>query len=125
MAGISDFYRGDSRKYTVTLATKAGVPISVHGGTLYLTFKSDTALEDTDAEIQVTAVGVEPDPPNPTGVIIISLAPTDTNVAPGTYNYDFQFVSVAGEVKTILPAADATLTERKVEILTDITRTIP
>jgi hypothetical protein len=125
MAGISDFYRGDSRKYTVTLTTAAGVPISVHDGTLYLTFKSDTALADTDAEIQVSTVGVEPNPADPTGVIIISLTPTNTNVAPGTYNYDFQFVSVAGEVKTILPAVDATITDRKVEILTDITRTTP
>lgn len=125
MAGISDFYRGDSRKYTVSIATEAGVPISVHDGTLYLTFKSDPALEDLDAEIQVSVVGVEPDPPNPTGIIVISLTPTDTSVAPGTYNYDFQFVSAAGEVKTILPAANATITDRKVEILTDITRTIP
>lgn len=124
MAGISDFYRGDSRRYSVALKTSAGVPISVHGGTLYLTFKSDPAFADTEAEIQVSQAGVEPDPANPIGEIVISLTPTDTDIEPGEYNYDFQFVSVGGEVTTILPAADASLADKKVKILIDITRTI-
>ena len=124
MSGISNFYRGDSRTYTVTLATASGDPISIHGGTLYLTFKSDPSLSDGDAEIQVSKVGVEADPLNPTGEIDIELTPSDTDIEPGDYYYDFQFVFVSGEVKTILPSPDADASDKKVTIVTDITRTI-
>ena len=66
---ILPFYRGDTRKYTFKLTDKDGKPISVHGGKLTVTFKTDKDLPDSEAALQVSTMGVEPDPNNPTGII--------------------------------------------------------
>ena len=128
MGGIKDFYRGDTRKYTVVVTsvdeTGNEVPVSVHQGTLFVTFKSDSDAPDIDAAIQKSAIGTEPDPGNPTGRVSITLSAADTTVEPGSYFYDFQFVFVTGEVKTILPEPNASDDDKKVEIKTDVTRSV-
>ena len=120
MADIKPFFRGDTKKYKLVV-THDGLPVSIDGGTLTATFKSDKSLLDSEAEIQVSATGVEADPAHPTGMIHLVLSHTDTDVAPGSYYYDFQYVSASGEVTTILPQQGDS---GKVRIKEDITRTV-
>jgi len=114
---IKNFYRGDTKKYKLKVQSKdTGDPISVDGGQLFLTFKSDQKDDDIDAAIQKSVACTESDPADPTGEVELTLSSTDTNVDPGTYFYDFQFVASDGEVTTIL--------SDKVRILPDITRSV-
>jgi len=116
MTGISDFYRGDTKKYLFKLRDKeTQEPISIDGATLTATLKKKLAQTDLEADLQVSANGVEADPPNPTGEISIIFSKVDTEIAPATYFYDFQLVSSTGEVTTVLSG--------KVKVLTDATRT--
>ncbi|RKZ98612.1 MAG: hypothetical protein DRQ46_01540 [Gammaproteobacteria bacterium] len=119
--GIKNFYRGDTRKYLVTIRDKeTGDPVSVDGGVLTVTFKASKSDLDANAALQVIVNAVEADPANPTGEIRIVLTSTDTDIEPGNYFYDFQFVSTIDEVTTILPQENQ---EDKVKILEDVTRT--
>jgi len=119
--GIKSFYRGDTRKYLVTIRDKiTDAPVSVDGGVLTVTFKGTKADLDVDAALQVIVNAIEADPANPTGEIRIVLTSTDTDIEPGSYFYDFQFVSSSNEVTTILPQENQ---EDKVKILEDVTRT--
>ena len=121
LTDIQAFYRGDTKTYTFYLKDgQTGEPISVDGAKLTVTFKSDINMDDQDAEIQVSVTGVEPDPVNPTGKISLTLQSSDTTVQPGTYFYDFQFVTPAGDVSTVLPTDKGT---GKVKIKQDVTRT--
>ena len=114
---LSDFYRGDTRKIKITVQdTTTKQPISVDGGKLTVTFKKTVTAADADADLQVVVDAIEADPLNPTGEILVTLSHTDTEIDVGTYFYDFQFVSAAGEVTTILVG--------KVKVLADITRTV-
>ena len=116
---IKNFYRGDTRKYKITVKDgESGDPISVDGGKLYITFKSDKSLPDSAADLQVITNGVEADPMNPTGEIRAVLSKEDTNIEIGLYYFDFQFVSSTGEVTTIIPQENHLDT---VEILQDTT----
>ena len=120
--GIANFYRGDTKKYKVLIRDKVtGDPISIDGGTLFVTFKKLKADTDAEAAISLLFLGAEADPENPTGEIIATLSATDTTVDPGKYFYDFQFVSSAGEVTTILPLETH---EERVRIFDDVTKRV-
>lgn len=113
--GIKNFYRGDTRKYRLKVRDKeTGDPISVDNGTLYFTLKKNKTDEDVDAILQKSVIGVEAEPASPTGLIEIILSNTETEIEPGSYYYDFQFVSSIGEVFTII--------SDRVKVLSDITR---
>ncbi len=121
IVAINNFYRGDTRYYTITMTNQAtGEPISVDGGKLTITFKVNKADLDEDAALQVVTLGVEPDPIIPLGIINAVLTDTDTDIEPGNYYYDFQFVSASGSVTTLLPQE---IHEDRIKILEDITRT--
>lgn len=112
---IKDFYRGDTKKYRLKVRDKkTGNPISVDGGQLFFTLKQSKTDSDEDAILQESTTGSEADPSDPIGEIEMTLSSSETNVTPGSYYYDFQFVSSSGEVYTLL--AD------KVKVLVDITR---
>src|SRR6056297_1167360 len=113
--GISNFYRGDTRKYKLLVKEKvSGNPISVNGGTLTVTFKKQKSQPDEEAALQVIVSEIVDDPADPTGEINVVLSSTDTTIDAGSYYYDFQFVSSEGEVTTILPSEDQ---EDRVSIL--------
>ncbi|MEA1926734.1 MAG: hypothetical protein U9N73_00890 [Candidatus Auribacterota bacterium] len=115
--GIKNFYRGDTKKYKLKIRDKqTGDPISVNGGQLFLTFKVKNTDDDADAVIQKIINCTEANPAEPTGEVELILSSTETNITPGTYCYDFQFVSSEGEVMTIL--------SDKVKVLVDITRSV-
>ena len=116
---IKNFHRGDTRKYKITVRDgETKEPISVHGGKLYVTFKSNKSLPDIEAELQVIVNGVEADPTNPTGQILVVLSAIDTDIPIGNYFFDFQFVSSIGEVTTIIPQEEHI---DKIKILQDTT----
>lgn len=120
--GIANFYRGDTRNYRIRVTDKeTGLPISIDGGHLFVTFKSDKSLSDAEAEISVSIPAVELDPENPTGIIEITLSATDTEVPPGYYYYDFQYVSSTGGVTTIIPQENMIT---RVKIIEDTTRRV-
>ena len=96
-----------------------GNPISVANGTLFVTFKIDKSETDENAAISVSFAGAEPIPETPAGEIIAVLSASDTAVEPGYYYYDFQFVSGAGEVTTVLPLE---VHEPRVRIFDDVTK---
>lgn len=122
---LADFYQGDTRKYRVIVKNKiTGEPISVDGGTLFITFKSSKSDTDENAAIAVSFPATEVDPQNPTGEILATLTAANTSVPYASYYYDFQFVSSGGEVTTLLPQYK--VHEPKVKILEDITnRVVP
>jgi hypothetical protein len=120
MADIKDFFRGDTKKYTFRLRDKrTGKPISVHKGVLTFTLKRRKDDPDSEAVLQKSVVGKEYDTRNPEGIITLVLTNDETSVPPGTYYYDFQFVSCTGEVTTILPGQ---IDSGKVKIKQDVTR---
>ncbi len=112
---IQNFYRGDTKKYKIIVRDKAtSAPISVDSGTLTFTMKKKLSDSDENAAVQVVKQAIETDPTNPTGEVEIVLSHEDTNIAPGEYNYDFQFISFNNEVTTLFAG--------KVKVLTDVTQ---
>lgn len=88
--------RGDSRTITATFIDSDGDPIDLTGGEIFFTANSDSApTSDSSAAISKDITSF--DAPT-TGVQAINLTASDTNVTPGTYFYDIQFVSSAGTV---------------------------
>lgn len=111
---ISDFYRGDTQTYKITIRDKVtGTPVDITGSTFWFTLKEFPDLPDSEASIQKSVTN-HADPTN--GVTIITLTPADTgSLSPNTrYYYDFQWVTNTGDVHTIIAG--------KVKVLQDITR---
>ena len=102
MAGISDFFRRDTRRYTVRLTDENGNPISVDGVEFVMTFKTDPTLPDSEAAIQVVVIGHEDDPADPRGEVVIVLDSSVTDVEPGLYFYDLQMKTPSGEITTLI-----------------------
>lgn len=116
MTGIQDFFRGDTKKYTLKIRSKVDqAPISVHGGKLTVTFKKKATAPDIEALLQVVVDCTEPDQLHPQGIIRVILPADKTSIKADEYFYDFQFVSSTGEVTTIL--------QGKVKVLQDVTMT--
>jgi len=116
MSGIKEFYRGDTKKYRIKVQKEGVGPISVDGGKLTMTLKQRQSTPDNEADASVIVNCVEVDPLNPTGIIDVVLSHDDTKNLSGDYFYDFQFVSVDGEVTTLLAG--------KVKVLVDTTQEI-
>lgn len=100
--GISDFFRGDTRRYTIKLTDENGNPISVDGTEFVMTFKTDPTLPDSEAAIQVVVTGHEDNPSDPKGEVVIVLDAATTQVEPGMYFYDIQMKTPSGEVTTLI-----------------------
>ena len=116
MKGISDFYRGDTRRYTIKLTDQEGRPVSVDGCEFVMTFKTDPTLPDDEAAIQVVVTGHEDDPSDPKGEVVIVLDASITRVDPGLYYYDIQMKTPTGEITTLLAGT--------VQILQDVTHRV-
>lgn len=115
MAGIQNFYRGDTQRYKLTLKdATTGSPIDITGATIWFTMKPAISDDDTNAIIQ-KQVTTHTDAVN--GITEVVLTNADTqNLSLGTYYYDFQYVAANGDVKTILTG--------KVKVLGDVTRSV-
>jgi len=111
MAGISDFFRGDTKVIRIVIDSTDFLD-----GTAWLTLKMERELDDVDATLQKTAdIVADTDPAKCAAVF--SLTPADTEIDPGKYYYDVQLVSADGSVV-------ATILSDKIRVLTDTTRSI-
>lgn len=88
---IKDVIRGDTRVVTCTWFQQNNTtPIDLTGGTAYFTVNvSDDPESDSDAAIQKTA-DTFTDPTN--GEHTFTLDRNDTNIDPGEYWYDAEYV---------------------------------
>jgi len=113
MAGISNFYRGDTKKYKFDF----GATTDITGWRIVCTLKTNKTDHDNAALLQVWALAGDDAADSPaTGIMHITLPSNQTQYIPeGTYYYDFQRV-IDGA-----PADVETLLSGKVKVLQDIT----
>lgn len=92
---IDNVIRGDNRTINVTFLDSDGATaVNLTGGTAYFTVNSSSdPSDDTGAVIQKTATSFT-DATN--GEHTFTLTHSDTNITPGTYWYDLQFVDTLG-----------------------------
>ncbi len=118
-SAIANFYRGDTRKYKITVRDQdTSEPVNVNGGKLTITFKINKTDLDADAVLLIETIGVDSGPDYSGQILAVLTAAQTATLSPGLYYYDFQYVSVAGEVTTILPGETY---YDKIKILEDIT----
>lgn len=93
---INNVIRGDTRTVNLTfLETDGSTPINLTGGTVYFTVNtSSDPADDTSDAFQKTATSFT-DATN--GQHSFTLTHSDTNITPGTYWYDAQFVDAVGD----------------------------
>lgn len=92
---ISNVIRGDTRTINLTfLESDGSTAINLTGGTVYFTVNSSSdPLDDTGVAFQKTATSFTS---ASTGQHTFTLTHADTNITPGTYWYDAQFVDSSG-----------------------------
>lgn len=92
---ISNVIRGDTRTVNLTfLESDGSTPINLTGGTVYFTVNSSSdPSNDTGVAFQKIATNFTS---ASTGQHTFTLTHTDTNITPGTYWYDAQFVDSQG-----------------------------
>lgn len=93
---INNVIRGDTRTVNLTfLEADGSTPINLTGGTVYFTVNSSSdPSDDTNVAFQKTANSGFTDPTN--GKHTFTLTHANTNITPGTYWYDAQFVDSLG-----------------------------
>jgi hypothetical protein len=92
---IKDVIRGDTRGVECVFKDSDGTPLNLTGGTVYFTVNSsDDPSSDSSAVIQRSATSFT-DATN--GSHTFTLTHSDTNIPPGEYWYDSQFIDSDGE----------------------------
>lgn len=93
---IKDVIRGDTRTVSLTfLQADGSTPINLTGGTVYFTVNSSSdPSSDSTVSFQKTANSAFTNAAN--GQHTFTLSHSDTNITPGTYWYDAQFVDASG-----------------------------
>jgi hypothetical protein len=92
---INNVIRGDTRTVNLTfLQSDGSTPVNLTGGTVYFTVNSSSdPSDDTSVAFQKTATSFTS---ATTGQHTFTLTHTNTNITPGTYWYDAQFVDSTG-----------------------------
>lgn len=104
--------RGDTRSIVVTVKNSAGSTVDITGGSVFFTANATEApTDDTEAVIQKDVTS-HSDAAN--GESTILLTADNTDVTPGDYYYDIQYVDSGGAVSS---RKQGTL-----EVLADTTR---
>jgi len=91
---INNVIRGDTRQVTcVFLQSDGSTPIDISGGTVYFTVSaSENPSSDASAVIQKIATSFT----SPTtGTHTFTLTHDDTNIEPGSYWYDSEFIDTS------------------------------
>ena len=105
---LPPFVRGDTWIQKVTITGE-----DITGWTFWLTLKLDPTATDVNADAQVSVVASGADAA--AGIVYITFTAGDTeDLLPTTYNYDIQYLDLAGAVQT--------LTYGTVTVIQDITR---
>jgi hypothetical protein len=94
---IGPCIRGDNRTVNLTfLASDGATPINLTGGTVYFTVNSSSdPSDDTSVAFQKTVLGSSATAPT-LGQHTFTLTHANTDITPGTYWYDCQFVDSTG-----------------------------
>lgn len=109
-----EFYRGDDVAVSFSIVDPDDQPIALNGYKIMYTIKRQPADVDLDALLQKNYTIPTTPATNLASIILTNI---DTAALPvGTFYYDFQIVSLAGIVNTVL--ADT------VQVKSDITRRI-
>ena len=87
--------RNTSKSYTLTIED-SGSPVDISDYTIYFTVKKNSNQADAQALISKT-VTIHTEPLQ--GKTIISLTPTDTDIAPGTYLYNINYLTGVGVIQ--------------------------
>ena len=96
--------RGDTLKAQVHITDKEGNPYEIQEGDK-VRFAMKKTYNDADEDVLIVK-------DIPTDTLILTLDPEDTKNLPfGSYVYDIQLTSAAGEVDTFITKASLTLTE--------------
>ena len=96
--------RGDTFKAQISITDKEGNPYELQEGDS-VRFAMKKSFEDADEDVLIVKQ-------IPTDTLILTLNPEDTKNLPfGSYVYDIQLTSAAGEVDTFITKASLTLTE--------------
>lgn len=92
---INNVIRGDTRQINCTfLQSDGSTAVNLAGGTVYFTVSSNSdPSSDSSAVIQKTATSFTS---ASTGQHTFTLTHSDTDITPGTYWYDTQFVDAVG-----------------------------
>lgn len=92
---ISNVIRGDTRTVNLTFLQSDGTtPVNLAGGTVYFTVNSSSdPTDDTAVAFQKSATSFTS---ASTGQHTFTLTHANTNITPGTYWYDAQFVDSVG-----------------------------
>jgi len=109
---ISNFHRGDTRTFTITVKDDAGAPVDITDHVLYMTFKVN--LSDGDPG-SVQLAGTITDAVNGIGTFLLE-SDKSKNLK-GVYYYDMQAASNA------TPPVVITAESGKVTVLADVTIT--
>lgn len=102
---IPEFYRGDTKRYKVTVTDPVtSNPVNITGWKVYFTLKSDKDFTDAEAEAQVIAIaGADAADDVVNGVMYVELDSVTSKIEPANYYYDFQAVApgTPPKVKTV------------------------
>lgn len=95
---ISNVIRGDTRTVNLTfLQSDGSTAVPLTGGTVYFTVNSSSdPTDDTSKAFQKTATDATPFTAPLLGQHTFTLTHANTNITPGTYWYDAQFVDSVG-----------------------------
>ncbi len=111
MADLNDFYRGDTREYTLTFVDGAGDAINITGWTIFFTLKEKESDADDDAKIKKDITSHS----DPTaGETKFTLEASETDDLEGrNYYYDIQAKKTNDDIITV--------TKGRVRVLIDVT----
>ncbi|MBF0342116.1 MAG: hypothetical protein HQL95_14320 [Magnetococcales bacterium] len=110
------FYRGDTKVFTLSFSNPDASPVDITGHTLWFTMKRTANDQDSEAVLQ-KRVMFPSTPASVAGSGSLLLDSTETSlIEPGIYLYDMQKV-IPGN-----PPVVATFISGRIQVLPDITR---
>lgn len=99
MADEISLFRGDTDEITVTVVDGNGDVFNLTNFTMKLTVKNNATDNDTDAVIGPLTATIS----TPTsGIGVISISTTNSNISQGKYVYDVQINNGTSVVKTVI-----------------------
>lgn len=97
MSNKLEFYKGNTSDISIAVKDANGDPFDLTDFTMTLIVKESSSEEDVEAEIEKEAVISAPT----TGVGIVSLTATDTNIDAKIYCYEIQINKSTDDIKTL------------------------
>ncbi|MBN1964845.1 MAG: hypothetical protein JW910_09370 [Anaerolineae bacterium] len=95
--GISAFYPGTSKRFTLTFNLNGETP-DISADTV--TWRVKTHMTDTDAEAVLT-IAADVATSGADGIAIFTATPAETNIVPGQYYSDVEWQRAGGDVYVV------------------------